>query len=113
MQINAESYGHAVIFNLEGEMNDESLGAFQQAVEHQLADSEVVDLILNLEAVSFLDSVALEYLLDLQEQLAERFGHIRLARCDENVRKILEVTRLDSSFDIFDDIPEAIKAYHG
>jgi anti-anti-sigma regulatory factor len=36
-------------------------------------------------------------------------GQVKLLRCDENVRKILEITRLESSFEVFTDVHEAVK----
>ena len=110
MNITAESYGHAVVLNLQGEMVEDTLGALKQAVEHQLQSEGVIDLVLNLEAVPFLDSRALEYLLALQESLAERFGQVRLLKPDANVRKILEITRLDTVFEVCREVTEAVKA---
>ena len=110
MKVIAESYGHAVTLNMEGELTEDTLAAFKQAVDHQLSNEEVVDLVFNLELVPFVDSMALEYLLDLQARLSEKMGQVILAKPDENVRKILEITRLESNFEIFDDIPQAIKA---
>jgi len=110
MNITAESYGHAVILNLKGELTEDALGAFKQSVGHQLGGKDVVDLVLNCQDVTFIDSAGLEYLLDLQDQLAERLGQVRLAKCSQDVRKILEVTRLEPAFDLFEEIPEAIKA---
>lgn len=110
MNVSAESYGHAVILNLKGDLVEDTLAAFQQAVDHQLTGKDVVDLVLNLHEVPFVDSAALEYLLDLQDRLAERLGQVRLVRCTSDLRKILEITRLDSTFEIFEDIPEAIRA---
>ena len=114
MNINAECYGHAVIFNLKGELTEDSLDAFKQAIEHNVRDGkDVVDVVLNMENVPFLDSAALEYLLELQEELAQRLGQVKLAKCDENVMKILEITRLEASFERFQDITEAVKAMQG
>ena len=110
MNITAESYGHAVILNLKGEMTEDALGPLQQAVDHQLASAEVVDIVLNLEQVPFVDSVALEYLLELHDRLAERFGQIKLLKVDPNVLMILEITRLRSTFEVFQDAPDAVKA---
>ena len=110
MNITAESYGHAVILNLKGDLSEDSLGAFQRAVDHQLAGEGVIDLLLNLEQVPFVDSATLEYLLDLQDRLAERLGQVKLIKPDENVRKILEITRLAAAFETFADIPEAVRA---
>jgi len=110
MNIASESYGHAVILNLKGEMTEDALGPLRQAVEHQLESAEVVDIVLNLEQVPFIDSVVLEYLLDLGDRLADRFGQVKLLKVDPNVLLILEITRLRSTFEIFQDAPEAVKA---
>ena len=107
MQITAESYGQAVILNCKGELTADSLEAFRRAVEHQLAEER--DLVLNFEEVPFLDSAALEYLLELQTALADRLGQVKLARLDENVRKIMEITRLESAFERHDDLSEAVR----
>ena len=109
MNVTAESYGHAVMLILKGELGSDSVAAFLQAVDHQLRDEAVIDIVLNMEEVPFIDSVALESLLELQDKLAERFGQVKLAKIDENIRKILEITRLDSSFEIFTDISDAVK----
>ena len=109
MNVTAESYGQAVVLNCKGELTADSLEAFRHAVEHQLREPQVRDLVLNFEEVPFVDSAALEYLLDLQEQLAERMGQVKLAKLDENVAKILEITRLEGLFERFDDLAEVIK----
>jgi anti-anti-sigma factor len=109
MSITVESYGHSVLLNIKGELTEDTMAAFNQDVDRQLQDKDVIDLVLNMEHVPFLDSNAMEYLLDLQDRLAERMGQVKLLRCDENVRKILEITRLESSFEVFTDVHEAVK----
>lgn len=113
MNIGAESYGHAVILNLKGELTADTLGIFQQAVEHQLASKDVIDIVLNMEQVAFVDSAAMEYLLDLQDKLSDRLGQVKFIRPDDNVRKILELTRLASSFETFRDAGEAVRVIQG
>jgi anti-anti-sigma factor len=110
MNLTAESYGHSVILNIKGELTDDSLVALRQVVDHHLAGGEVVDLVLNLEQVPFIDSACLEYLLDLQDKLAEKFGQVKLTNCDANVTKILEITHLTTSFEILRDVAEAVRA---
>ena len=110
MNVTVESYGHALILNLKGELTEDSLAALQQAVDHQLQSKEVIDLLLNLEKVPFIDSAGLECLLDLQDRLAERLGQVKLIMPDENVGKILEITRLESIFETFKSGSEAVRA---
>ncbi len=112
MNITAESYGHAVVLHIKGELTEDTLVAFRQGVDHHLAAKDVIDLVLNLESVPFIDSAGLEFLLDMQGQLAERMGQLKLLRPDENVCKILEITRLTGSFEVFNDVTEAVKAIH-
>ena len=109
MQVTAESYGQAVILNCKGELTADSLEAFRRAVDHQLAEQQVRDLVLNLEEVPFLDSASLEYLLELQATLAERLGQVKLARLDGNLRTIMEITRLESAFERYEDLSEAVR----
>ena len=112
MNVTAESYGHTVLLHLKGELTEDSIGAFDKAVDHHLSAKDVIDLVLNLELVPFIDSAGLEFLMDLQDRLAERLGQVKLIKPDENVRKILEMTRLASSFETFGDVAAAVKAIH-
>jgi len=110
MNVTVETYGQSIVLNCKGELTADALEAFRTAVEHQLTEDQVRDLVLNFEQVPFIDSSGLEYLLELQEKLTERLGQVKLARLEANVAKILEITRLDSAFDRFDDINQAVKA---
>ena len=110
MNISAESYGHAVMLNVDGELTEDSLAAFLQTVNHQLENKEVIDLAINMEAVPFVDSAALACLLDLQDRLAERLGQVKLVRLNESIEGILRITRLRAQFEVYDDCTEAVKA---
>ena len=112
MNITAESYAHAVMLNIDGELTEDSLASFKEAVDHQLESEEVIDIVLNMENVLFVDSMFLEYLLELQDRLAAKLGQVKLVKIDDNIRKILEITRLDSTFEVCMDTNEAVKAVH-
>ncbi len=109
MSIPVEDYGHAVILKPKGELTEDTLSAFKEVVDHQLEDEAVVDVIVDMEEITFVDSTVLEYLLDLQDSLHEKFGQVRLAKCDQNVAKILEMTRLDLVFEVFSDTNDAVR----
>ena len=57
-----------------------------------------------------MDSAALETLLWLQDQSAQRLGQVRLAQLSENVAAILHLTRLDKRFDTHGDVESAVKS---
>ena len=66
---------------------------------------------VDLEKVPFVDSAAMETLLALRNAVQEKLGLVKLAAPDENVRKILQLTRLDQQFETFSDIIEAVKSF--
>ena len=108
-QVSSDLDGEVVILNLKDELTEDSVDSLRQAVDRELGAREVVDVVLNMEQVPFIDSAALEYLLELQELLAERLGQVKFVAADENILKILEITRLESTFEVFADLPEAVK----
>ena len=110
MSAAAEKYGHTVMLHLKGDLSADTLEALKKSVEHNLADKDIIDVALNLEQVTFIDSAGLEYLLDLQDRLAERLGQVKLIKPEEHVRKILEITRLSPIFEVYQDVQEAVKA---
>jgi anti-anti-sigma factor len=109
MEIKVERYGRAANLACKGDLNEDSLEVFSKEVDAQLA-GDVTDLILDLAEVGFVDSAGLEYLLALQERIAERRGQVTLTNLNENVSKVLEITRLDKAFSIVGDTIAAIQA---
>jgi anti-sigma B factor antagonist len=109
MNIPVEDYGHAVLLKPKGELTEDTLSAFREVVNHLLEDDAVLDVIVDMEDITFVDSSVLEYLLDLHDSLKEKFGQVSLAKCDKNVVKILEMTRLDVVFEVFDNTNDAVR----
>jgi len=108
MEIKSERYGQAVILRCKGDLTSDSLEVVGKEVQRQLGDG-AMDIVLNLQEVPFVDSAALEYLLDLQDELIGRDGELTLTNLDENVSKIFEMTRLDVGFEILPDVVDVVK----
>ena len=109
MNVSAESYGQTAIIHCKGDVTVDSLEAFKKAVDQQLSEAHIRDVVLDLEAATCVDSATLEYLLDLQDLLNERLGQIKLAGSNDHVAKTLEITRLDGAFQRFQTVPEAVQ----
>jgi anti-anti-sigma factor len=110
MKVSVENYNHASLLIVEGDMVSDDLEALQVAVDHELESERVVDIVLNMEHVAFVDSATIEYLLDVEDRLVERLGQVKLANCSDEVHKILEMTRLAKEFEIFESVDDAIKS---
>lgn len=79
---------------------------------HELIDAGSARLVIDLQAVRFLDSTALGVLIGALRAARERGGDTHLVCGPGRVAKVLEITRLDQAFDIFTD-PAAAQHFGG
>ena len=110
MNITHENYGQVTVLSLKGEFTADDVENFQRAVNDRLAN-DARDFVIDLEKVPFVDSAALECMLDLRDQAQDKLGMVKLSALDENVTKILEITRLGQQFERFPDLIEAVKSF--
>ncbi len=66
-------------------------------------------LILDFKAAGFLDSMALEMLLRLQDSVRERGGQLKITGLNAVCRDILLSTRLINQFQIYADLQGALE----
>lgn len=109
MKFTCDDHDHLTIVEMAGDFTTEYVDAFRRSVTDRLGRG-TRDFVLHLHDVNFLDSHALETLLWLQESAAEVLGQIRLVDPSPNVRKILEMTRLDHYFEQQSDVPTAVRS---
>jgi anti-anti-sigma factor len=108
MNILSEDYDHVSVLSLTGELTYDTVELLRKQVDQRL-EQKVRFFVIDLEHTTFLDSQGLETLLWVQEQCDERMGQVRLCKPDETCRKILQITRLDGRFDVFENVTEAVK----
>jgi anti-sigma B factor antagonist len=108
MDIKVEQYGRAAVLRCKGEITEEAVDLLSRDVEARLAD-KINDVVIDLTEVPFMDSRALEVLLDLRDKLAAQSGQLTLAGVRDSLAKIFEITRLDAAFDTVSDCLEAVK----
>ena len=70
-----------------------------------LAGGGPVRIVVDMSKVEFCDSTGMNVLLAAHRLATERGGDLTLAAPRASVRKILEVTGLESVFTIHDDVP--------
>ncbi len=99
-------------FRPEGFLNAANAAEFLERLTVEVKSSVNSALLVNMEAVEFMDSAGLMALIKafrLAESLGRRFGICSLA---PSVRMMFELTQLDKAFEIFDtqdDFQLAIK----
>jgi anti-anti-sigma factor len=76
-----------------------------------VADAGRGKMVLNLEPVLFLASVAFGKLVALQGQAQAAGGGLALCQLSLGVKEILDVTRLSQQFDIYATEEEAVRSF--
>jgi len=109
MKLTCEDQDQLTVISLRGDLTAEQTGDFRNVASQKLA-AKVRDFVLDISAMEFVDSKGLETLLWLQDQSGEQLGQVRLAGAGENVKKILEITRLAPRFDCHGTVESAIKS---
>jgi anti-sigma B factor antagonist len=66
-------------------------------------------VVLDLSSVTLLDSMAVHVLMGAARELRQRFGRLVLVTRDPNVRRIIELTRLEVMAPLYDSREAALR----
>lgn len=110
MKIKTQDYNDVTVVELQGELDGEFSEAFQNTITDILAKHKS-GVVLDMSGIGFIDSQGLELLLWARDQCGGVKQQLRLAGLDENCLKILEVTRLESEFDHYMELAEAVMSF--
>lgn len=110
MKIKHQDYNDVTVVELHGEFVEEYCKLFQDTMT-ELLKNEMSGIVLDMSKVPFIDSKGLEDLLWLRDYCHASKSQLKLAGLDSNISKILEITRLDSKLDRYDELSEAVKSF--
>ena len=102
-----EQGGWAVL-TVSGEIDIATAPSLRERLHGLLADDKH-QLVVDLDDVGFLDSTALGVLVGVLKRARSEGGEVRIVCTQPRVRKVFEITRLDSAFDLFDSVDEAVR----
>ena len=69
-------------------------------------------ILLNLEDVSYIDSSGIGELVSGYTQIQEMGGQLKLLKLTKRVRDLLQITKLYTVFEVFDEEATAIRSFH-
>ena len=84
----------------------EELFFFKNFMQELLAGTKAV--VLNLEAVSYMDSGGLSVVIGAYTSARTRGGHLKLARVNPAIRDLLRITKLLGVIEVHDTVEEAV-----
>ena len=110
MKVGRQQIGTVEVFTPVGALVDEDAEHFASTLQTALT-SPNPRVVVSLQDVPYLDSAALEGLLDATDELANRASKLKLAQVSPTCREILELTGLTGRFRIFNDVQDAVRSY--
>ena len=75
----------------------------------ELSTGNATRMIMDLSQVSYMDSSGVATLVEAMQQCRRRSATLVLAGLQTRVRSVFEIARLDTVFDIQDDLESALK----
>jgi len=111
MQITTTDDGHITILTVDGDLViGESESLFKRTVIRLLEEGKV-NLLVDMRRVNFLDSSGLGALVRAMTNSQKEGGQTKLLGAGPQVKKLLEMTKLDSVFENFTDMETAVSSY--
>jgi anti-sigma B factor antagonist len=87
----------------------EESAALRETVKKIVAQNP--NIVLNLKEVNFIDSGGLGTLVSLYTTARNAGGTVKLARLSQRIGDLLQVTKLLTIFEVFDDEEEAARSF--
>jgi anti-sigma B factor antagonist len=110
MKFKIQDYNDVTVIDLQGELDSDSAELFQKHITDIIAQNKT-NIVIDMSGVGFIDSQGLEAMLWTRDYCSQNKRELRLAGLDETCMRILEVTRLDSEFDNYAELAEAVKSF--
>jgi anti-sigma B factor antagonist len=111
MQMRVEERGDVrVVHIVEAKLTYPVLSAFFAEVR-QLVEGGAKKVIIELSAVSYIDSASIGCLMDIHRLLQERAGVVRLAGLQPRVETMISMTGVHKIVDIHRDEEDAVAAF--
>ena len=107
MNISEKTVNNYKILSLQGILNASSTPTLKTCIAGFPDEQSIV---IDLEKVDFLDSNGLGALIGIARKKKASNATIKLARMNERVKKVFEITQAYTLFDIYDDVSAAAEA---
>jgi anti-sigma B factor antagonist len=111
MELTTREDGSVTIVTVTGDLViGEAETTFKKAVTRLLEEGRI-NLLVDLSAVGFLDSSGLGALVRALTLAQKEGGQTKLLHAGAQVRKLLQMTKLDSVFEIHEDLEAALSSF--
>jgi anti-sigma B factor antagonist len=110
MELNVREKEGITILDIEGEIDLYNAPTLKNIINDLINDRKY-EIILNLEKVSYIDSSGIGAIISSLSNLKKYQGALKLLNVQSAVRKVFELTKLISFFEIYSDENEALMSF--
>jgi len=110
MEISSRSNGDIVILDVSGEIDLYNAPEIKDIIGN-LIEEKKYNVIINLKEVTYIDSSGIGALISSLSNLKKYQGGLKIINVFASVKKVFELTKLTSFFDIYENEDEAVKAF--
>jgi anti-sigma B factor antagonist len=110
MDINKRTKDDIVILDITGEIDLYNAPEIKDII-NKLIEEQKYNVIINLEKVSYIDSSGIGALISSLSNLKKYQGGLKIINVYASVRKVFELTKLTSFFEIFDAEEDAVASF--
>ena len=109
MELDVREIDGVIALEVSGEIDLYNAPTIKEEIQ-KLIEQEKYKIVINLDKVSYIDSSGIGALISSFSNLKKFEGKMRISNVAGSVRKVFELTKLTSFFDIDDDESQSIAA---
>jgi anti-sigma B factor antagonist len=110
MEINRKEQESIILLEINGEIDLYNAPEIKETI-NKLIEEKKYKIIINLAKVSYIDSSGIGALISSLSSLRKYQGGLKILHVSGSVRKVFELTKLMSFFEIFESEAEAIASF--
>ncbi len=112
VKLSSRQVGDVTVIDAAGRITlGEGASAFRDMIR-DLAAKGNKKLLVNLSEVSYIDSSGIGELVSGFTTVTNNGGQLKLVGLSKRVKDLLQITKLYTVFEVFDDEAEAIRSFH-
>ncbi|MCS6984984.1 MAG: STAS domain-containing protein [Leptospiraceae bacterium] len=110
MEISQREKDGIVILDIQGEIDLYNAPEIKDTIQ-KLIEAQKYNIIINLEKVSYIDSSGIGALISSLSNLKKYQGSLKIINVYASVKKVFELTKLTSFFEIYNSEEEALAKF--
>ncbi len=111
MDISKKMENDVLILTLSGDlMGGPETVQFKKLIDETIED-EIIQVVVDMAQVQWMNSSGLGMLISALTSLRSSSGDLRLANLSDRIRRPLEITRLDTVFQQFNAVSDAVSSF--